>query len=36
MTVEYLFERLYKIKKNEKFLFHAAAGGVDDSRRKIS
>ena len=28
MTVEYLFERLYKIKKNEKFLFHAAAGGV--------
>tara|TARA_A100001011_G_scaffold390681_2_gene474626 strand:+ start:1229 stop:2215 length:987 start_codon:yes stop_codon:yes gene_type:complete len=28
LTVEYLFERLYKIKKNEKFLFHAAAGGV--------
>jgi len=28
MTVEYLFERLYKIKKNELFLFHAAAGGV--------
>tara|TARA_A100001037_G_scaffold295391_1_gene314446 strand:+ start:204 stop:1190 length:987 start_codon:yes stop_codon:yes gene_type:complete len=28
MTVEYLFERLYKIQKNEKFLFHAAAGGV--------
>ena len=28
MTVEYLFERLYKIKKDEKFLFHAAAGGV--------
>ncbi len=28
MTVEYLFERLYKIKKNEIFLFHAAAGGV--------
>ena len=28
MTVEYLFERLYKIKQNEKFLFHAAAGGV--------
>tara|TARA_B100000579_G_scaffold288136_1_gene239029 strand:- start:1699 stop:2685 length:987 start_codon:yes stop_codon:yes gene_type:complete len=28
MTVEYLLERLYKIKKNEKFLFHAAAGGV--------
>ena len=28
MTVEYLFERLYKLKKNEKFLFHAAAGGV--------
>mgnify|MGYP001222420082 CR=1 FL=1 len=28
MTVEYLFERLYQIKKNEKFLFHAAAGGV--------
>ena len=28
MTVEYLFERLYKIKKNEFILFHAAAGGV--------
>ena len=28
MTVEYLFERLYKIKKDELFLFHAAAGGV--------
>jgi len=28
MTVEYLFERLYKIKKNEYILFHAAAGGV--------
>jgi NADPH2:quinone reductase len=28
MTVEYLFERLYKIKKNENILFHAAAGGV--------
>ncbi len=28
MTVEYLFERLYQIKENEKFLFHAAAGGV--------
>ncbi len=28
MTVEYLFERLYKIKKGELFLFHAAAGGV--------
>jgi len=28
MTVEYLFERLYKIKKNEIILFHAAAGGV--------
>ena len=28
LTVEYLFERLYKIKKNEIFLFHAAAGGV--------
>ncbi len=28
MTVEYLFERLYQIKKDEKFLFHAAAGGV--------
>jgi len=28
MTVEYLFERLYKIKKDETFLFHAAAGGV--------
>ena len=28
MTVEYLFERLYKLQKNEVFLFHAAAGGV--------
>lgn len=28
LTVEYLFERLYKIKKNEIILFHAAAGGV--------
>tara|TARA_B110000196_G_C21027417_1_gene605864 strand:- start:48 stop:1031 length:984 start_codon:yes stop_codon:yes gene_type:complete len=28
MTVEYLFDRLYKIKKNEFILFHAAAGGV--------
>ncbi len=28
MTVEYLFERLYKLKKDETFLFHAAAGGV--------
>ena len=28
MTVEYLFERLYEIKEDEKFLFHAAAGGV--------
>ncbi|MBT3902753.1 MAG: quinone oxidoreductase [Pelagibacteraceae bacterium] len=28
MTVEYLFERLYKIQKNEFILFHAAAGGV--------
>ena len=28
MTVEYLFERLYKLKPNENFLFHAAAGGV--------
>jgi len=28
MTVEYLFERLYRIKKNEYILFHAAAGGV--------
>ena len=28
MTVEYLFERLYKIKNNEFILFHAAAGGV--------
>ena len=28
MTVEYLFERLYKIKKNDTILFHAAAGGV--------
>jgi len=28
MTVEYLFERLYKINNNETILFHAAAGGV--------
>ncbi|PPR44900.1 MAG: Quinone oxidoreductase 1 [Alphaproteobacteria bacterium MarineAlpha5_Bin11] len=28
MTVEYLFNRTYKIKKGELFLFHAAAGGV--------
>lgn len=28
MTVEYLFERLYKVKKNQIILFHAAAGGV--------
>jgi len=28
MTVEYLFERLYKIKENETILFHAVAGGV--------
>ncbi len=28
MTVEYLFERLHKIKKNDYILFHAAAGGV--------
>ena len=28
MTVEYLFERLYKIQKDEFILFHAAAGGV--------
>ena len=28
MTVEYLFQRLYKVKKNETILFHAAAGGV--------
>ena len=28
MTVEYLFERLHKIKKNQIILFHAAAGGV--------
>jgi len=28
MTVEYLFEQLYHIKKNEYILFHAAAGGV--------
>ena len=28
MTVEYLFERLYKIKNNQYILFHAAAGGV--------
>ena len=28
MTVEYLFERLYKIKNKEFILFHAAAGGV--------
>ena len=28
LTVEYLFERLYNLKKNELFLFHAAAVGV--------
>ena len=28
MTVEYLFKRLYEIKKNQFVLFHAAAGGV--------
>ena len=28
MTVEYLFERLHKIKKDDFILFHAAAGGV--------
>ena len=28
MTVEYLFERLYKLQQDEVFLFHAAAGGV--------
>ena len=28
MTVEYLFNRLYKIKKDQYILFHAAAGGV--------
>ena len=28
MTVEYLFERLHKIKKGDFILFHAAAGGV--------
>ena len=28
MTVEYLFERLYQLQKDEVFLFHAAAGGV--------
>lgn len=28
MTVEYLFNRAYKIKANEWVLFHAAAGGV--------
>jgi len=28
MTVEYLFNRTYKIKSGEYFLFHAAAGGV--------
>ena len=28
MTVEYLFNRVYKLKKGESFLFHAAAGGV--------
>ena len=27
-TVEYLFTRTYKIKKNDTILFHAAAGGV--------
>ena len=28
MTVEYLFTRLYEIKKDQHILFHAAAGGV--------
>ena len=28
MTVEYLFERVYKIKKDDYILFHAAAGGL--------
>ena len=28
MTVEYLFNRTYHLKKDEYFLFHAAAGGV--------
>lgn len=28
MTVEYLFNRTYKIRPGEHFLFHAAAGGV--------
>jgi len=28
MTVEYLFNRTYKLKAGEHFLFHAAAGGV--------
>ncbi len=28
MTVEYLFNRTYKLKEGEYFLFHAAAGGV--------
>jgi len=28
MTVEYLFQQLYKIKKDQYILFHAAAGGV--------
>ena len=28
LTVEYLFERLYKIKRGQFILFHAAAGGV--------
>ena len=28
MTVEYLFRRLYEIKKDQHVLFHAAAGGV--------
>lgn len=28
MTVEYLFTRLYEIKKDQHVLFHAAAGGV--------
>ena len=28
MTVEYLFQRLYEIKKDQLILFHAAAGGV--------
>lgn len=28
LTVHYLFQTIYPPKKNEKFLFHAAAGGV--------